>query len=373
MMVYRMLIRFWGRKPDYIIKTFLDPSDSIVVDPFGGSGSIALAALERGKKVIYADINPYAWLVAHVHIAGADPEGFLSLALQVLSKASKNWKFNSSAKLPNDYLYYRRTPFLKKRNFDRVSDFFPSENRMKLRAILESIDDVKCNPKIKLALYLAFCAILFNSSYMKRCDAGSWGVPSYWAPERSCPEDALEAFEKVIKRFYTFFKNREFYNVCYTETCDADTKLLLHNALTLRYKSRWTLITDPPHTDEVQYAELSYFYWIWLRSSKFPQLVKGLIGKTPRLYLSKEVIVNERRGKDINTYLNEMKLFMYRTKILKKKILILHEEKHNMMKRLTELAEKIWGNVRIERVEIPVQRNIGPKGNKEYTIIINHL
>jgi len=372
MMVYRMLIRFWGRKPDYMIKTFLDPSDSIVVDPFGGSGSIALAALERGKKVIYADINPYAWLVAHVHIAGADPEGFLSLALQVLSKASKNWKFSSSAKLPNDYLYYRRTPFLKKRNFDRVSDFFPSENRMKLRAILESIDDIECNPKIKLALYLAFCAILFHSSYMKRCGAGSWGVPSYWAPERSCPEDTLEAFENAIKKFYTFFKTMKFYSVCYTHTCDADARILIHNALTIKYRSNWTLITDPPHADEVQYAELSYFYWVWLKTSKFPQLVKSLTGKSPRLYMSKEIIVNERRGKTLNSYLSDLEVFMRRTAIIRKKVLILHDEDKKVMEKLVEIAKRVWGSIKIEVVEIEGQRSIGPRGSKVYTVIYSN-
>jgi hypothetical protein len=67
-----------------------------------------------GKRVVYADINPYAWLVAHVHIAGANLEEFFSSALQVLDKASRVWRFMSSGKLLNDYLYYRGVQFLKK-------------------------------------------------------------------------------------------------------------------------------------------------------------------------------------------------------------------------------------------------------------------
>jgi hypothetical protein len=243
---------------------------------------------------------------------------------------------------------------------------------MKLRAILESIDDVKCNPKIKLALYLAFCAILFNSSYMKRCGAGSWGVPSYWAPERSCPEDTLEAFENAIKKFYTFFKTMKFYSVCYTHTCDADARILIHNALTIRYRSNWTLITDPPHADEVQYAELSYFYWVWLKTSKFPQLVKSLTGKSPRLYMSKEIIVNERRGKTLNSYLSDLEVFMRRTAIIRKKVLILHEEDKRVMEKLVEIAKKVWGSIKIEVVEIEGQRNIGPRGSKVYTVIYSN-
>jgi len=368
-MVHRMLVRFWGRKPHSIAERFIDSSDDIVVDPFGGSGSIVLAALEKGKKVIYSDINPYAWLVVHVHIAGADADEFLSTALNVLNNASRVWRLESSAKLPNDYLYYHDVSFLKKRNFERVSEFFSPENRKKLRAILASIDSVEASPRTKLALYLAFCVSLFPASYMKRCGAGSWGVPSYWAPEKRCPEDALEALEKAIKRFHTFFKTRKFYSVCYTLTCDADARILLHNALTIRYRSDWTLVTDPPHADEIQYAELSYFYWAWLKTSRFPQLFKGLTGKTPRLYMSREVIVNERRGKTLDSYLNDLEIFMRRTAALRKKVLILHEEDKRALEKLIELAKKVWNNIEVDVVEMEGQRSIGPRGSKEYIVI----
>jgi hypothetical protein len=368
-MNHRMLVRFWGRKPYSIAKKLIDSSDSVIVDPFGGSGSIVLTSLEMGKKVIYSDINPYAWLVAHVHIAGADADEFLSAALRVLENTSRIWMSISSAKLPNDYLYYSGAPFLKKRNFERVSEFFSLENRKKLRAILTSIDSVEASPRTKLALYLAFCAALYPASYMKRCGAGSWGVPSYWAPERRCPEDALEAFEKAIRRFYTFFKTRKFYSVCYTLTCDADARILLHNALTIRYRSDWTLVTDPPHADEIQYAELSYFYWAWLKTSRFPQLFKSLTGKMPRLYMSREVVVNERRGKTIGSYLNDLEVFMKRTAMLRKKVLILHEEDKRILEKLNELAKRVWGNIKVEVVEIEEQRNIGPRGSKLYTVI----
>jgi hypothetical protein len=368
-MNHRMLIRFWGRKPYSIAKKLIDSSDSTIVDPFGGSGSIVLAALEMDKKVVYSDINPYAWLVTHVHIAGADADEFLSTALKVLDSASRALVFTSSAKLPNDYLYYRGIPFLKKRNFERVSEFFSLENRRKLRAILSSIDSVEASPRTKLALYLTFCAALFPASYMKRCGAESWGVPSYWAPEKRCPEDALEAFEKAVKRFYAFFKSRKFYSVCYTPTCDADMRILLCNALTIRYRGDWTLITDPPHADEIQYAELSYFYWAWLKTSRFPQLVKSLSGKTPRLYMSKEVIVNEKRSKTLNSYLNDLEAFMRRTAILKKKVLILHEEDRRIIEKIIELAKNVWSSIRVDVIDIEEQRNIGPRGSREYTII----
>jgi hypothetical protein len=367
----KSLVRFWGRKPDFIIRKYIDSSDSVVVDSFGGSGSIALATLERGKRAIYADINPYAWLVAHVQIAGADPEEFLSSALHVLSEASESWRLSSSAKLPNDYLYYHGAPFLKKRNFDRVSDFFPPENRMKLRAILTSIDKAETSIKTKLALYLAFCAALYPSSYMNRCNAGSWGIPSYWVPVNNCPRDSLRVFESVIKRLYAFFKNTRFYNVCYNESCEAEARVLLKDALAVKYRKEWTLVTDPPHTDEIQYGELSYFYWVWLRTSEFPILVKSLTGRRPRLDLSREIIVNKARGKSLEKYLWDIYTFMLKVKKLRKKVLIMHEENNYIVDKIVNLAKEAWGNTIVELMEIEKQRNIGAKGNGIYTVIIS--
>jgi hypothetical protein len=56
---------------------------------------------------------------------------------------------------------------------------------------------------------------------MKRENAGSWGVPSYWIPERHKEVDALEAFSSDIKRFYSYLRRNKGYKL------SEDVKLLI--------------------------------------------------------------------------------------------------------------------------------------------------
>ena len=302
----QVVARYWGRKPVELIKPLIKDLEGVVVDPFGGSGSIVYAALELGKKGVYIDLNPYAWLVAHVFIAKADHKKFIEAASHVVDKAYELLPSSSSAKLKGDYLRYGDRPFLKRRNFDRVSDFFSAENRKKLRSILRAIDSINADANTKLALYLAFCNTLYPSSLMKRCGAGSWGVPSYWAPEKSCPEDPFNVFVRVIRNMLDFFSKHKHYKVAYNlNSLDtADAVLLLEDGISFnKYRSSWALVTDPPHVDEVQYMELSFFYWAWLRESNFRNIVRSILGKYPRYWFSKELTVNPNRNQTLDSYM----------------------------------------------------------------------
>ena len=68
------IARYWGNKPPGLVRGLLRDDDEVVVDPFGGAGSIVYEALKAGKRVVYSDINPYAWLIAYVTVAGAPRE-----------------------------------------------------------------------------------------------------------------------------------------------------------------------------------------------------------------------------------------------------------------------------------------------------------
>jgi hypothetical protein len=370
MITHKAPIRFWGRKPGEIVWRLISDEDYVVVDPFGGSGVISRITLEKGKKAIYVDINPYAWLISHVSIAGADQDEFVDAANNVLENARRKLIFRE--KLRNDKLYYfNGRPFLKKRNYERVSDFFPRENLHMLFSILRAIDQQKTTHRTKLALYLAFCNTLFSSSYMKRPGAGSWGVPSYWVPRVNAPENPFEAFERSVKRLAMFLRTTSFYKVCYNprklHICDAI--LLLSNAVSMRYNSVWSVITDPPHFDEIQYMELSFFYWAWLRESKFPELLKILLGKKPRFYISKELTVNPNRGSTLSTYLESINKFLVKTRRTRRKVLMFHEEDEKIISEIINLARRAWGDIVVETITISKQRRIGPRGGTTYTLL----
>lgn len=60
-------IRYWGSKPNQIILDLIlsnsEPND-LVLDPFGGKGGTAIEAIKSHRRIIYNDLNPYAFFVA---------------------------------------------------------------------------------------------------------------------------------------------------------------------------------------------------------------------------------------------------------------------------------------------------------------------
>lgn len=369
--------RYWGSKPEDIIRLFIkDLEGDTIVDPFGGSGTIARISLEMGKKAVYIDINPYAWLVAHVSIAGAPASEYEEAAKHVVEIAESDRK-SRRYRPRHDYLRYANgRHFWKRRRFDRVSDLFTRDNACKLFRLLKSIDLVECTTRTKLALYLTFCTTLFRSSLMNREGAGTWGVPCYWVPKNSSPRDPFAAFITASKRLTRYLRRAKFYSVAYdiNDLKDNDIVMLIGNALTFRYRSGWSLFTDPPFLDEIQYMELSYFYWAWLRESKLPTLMAKLMGKR-RIYLrfSAEMVVNPARGVTTKEYMNMLEAFMGRTKCMREKAMLFHAEEDDIVKRVISIASRQWRNVVLKRTSLENQRRVGPRGSKEYILILSRL
>ncbi|WP_369611173.1 DNA methyltransferase [Sulfurisphaera javensis] len=358
-----MLLRYWERKPESLIEKYIDYTSDVVLDPFGGSGLIVRYVAERGKEGIYVDINPYAYLVAFVNTQPIDKSEFKEKAYEVLEIARK--MRTRKRVLSNDYLYYKDgKSFLKKEKVERVSELFTLDSFRKLYTILKAIDKVVDSGiqfPTAIALYGAFCATLFPSSKMKRKNAGSWGVPSYWVPEKHEEQDPYQVFERQIENFSRKFITKQL-----------NVKLFLGNALTFKYgKYRSaTLFTDPPFFDEIQYMELSFFYWAWLKESKFPLLLKKYIGKRVTFSFSEEIVYNPVRNDKIS-YEQKLELFLKKTKKMKEKILIFHEENEKVRNRIIEKINNIWGRIEIETEVVHNHRKIGKRGGNEYIIVIS--
>ncbi len=443
MLAQRPIIRFWSRKPfnscgKYITK--YSKIDDIVLDCFGGSGSIIQAALLHRRKAIYIDANPYAWLIAYVTIRGVDDvDKYLEAANKIMERKriyyvfdnEKHWiprtklyqvhcprcgevknvkyykwrnrkcyailtcghvvdsrDFNASV-LPR-YFYPRKAPlyydngvpFDKRRNVDFIHELFTKRNLLLLSTLLYDIDNVskKYPVDIALALYFTFAAILFSSSSMAREGAGSWGVPSYWVPETHLERNPYELFERKAKSLARYFtelnelKRKLDYRVT-TSIKDViegkyDVAISIGNAMNLNEvpdESIDLIFTDPPHTDEVQYFELSYFYWSWLTSSKrFINILEYVLGFKPTLDFNVELSVNIKRGKTLKEYLKGLQKsineFHRVVKSGKYVILFFHEEnpkiKLNIIKMLSQkftIKDTIQESIR--------QRNIGKRNS----------
>lgn len=372
-MAYASLVRYWGSKPQLLIKALVDGLDSdVIVDPFGGSGAIARAVVETGRQAIYLDLNPYAWLAAHVSLAAASRREYDECVRDVVE--SLDSVRVERKLLRRDYLAYSDgTPFWKRRQKLRVSEFFGYDARLKLFKLLKAIDAVDASIDTKLALYLTFCAALYKSSLMCRREGGSWPVPCYWISRNPRPKDPLEAFIESAERFSSYFAKARRLKVVYSlrELERGDVALLLGNALTAEYRGDWALLTDPPFFDEIQYMELSFFYWAWLRESELPRVMRRLTGRRRLWDMGSEIVVNPARGATLSEYLEKMRRFAKKTSRMKEKILIFHEEDEKLVEQLASILRSEWKTLTERRVVVDKQRSVGPRGSREYIVFIS--
>jgi adenine-specific DNA methylase len=61
--------KFWSRKTWNVVGEYIktySPPNGVVVDPFSGSGIVAMEALRNGRRPIICDINPISTAIARM-------------------------------------------------------------------------------------------------------------------------------------------------------------------------------------------------------------------------------------------------------------------------------------------------------------------
>ncbi|AWR96158.1 hypothetical protein DFR86_00420 [Acidianus sulfidivorans JP7] len=393
----KSVIRYWGRKVgsfarDYIL-SFSKEGD-VILDSFGGAGSIISEALSLGRRGIYNDLNPIALIIAKANILKKDVnvnlskkyanlykvkckcgelrdvlyyiwEGDKITKAKVLCRKDRNPLLDYEGKdveeIPPvilDYkLYYENgRPFLKRRQVDKISDLFTRRNLLILNEIWNDI------PKEDKVI-AAFISILYQSSKMSRLNAGSWGVPSYWIPYRHLERNPYILFERAMKRISKVGGDWKVGSVEDVLKGESDIAFLNENAekLPLPDNSVDLIVTDPPFFDEIQYFELSYFYAAFL----------GI-----NLDFKNEIVVNENRGKTEREYLEtldrtleEMHRVLKRGRYL---VFMFHEENEEKVKKVKDLFSTYF-DIEKEEIKTMSQRNIGDRNNvkgKELRVVI---
>ncbi|MEM4545127.1 MAG: DNA methyltransferase [Nitrososphaerota archaeon] len=199
---------------------------------------------------------------------------------------------------PKNKLYYReKVPFLKKRDSNSVDGFFLDRSLALLSAIWKDIQTLRVRRDVKCCLQLAFMATLARSSKMCRSYGGTWPVNSYWIPRKYVVKNPYAVFQSaIIQISNTLLRQR-------TITCGevndviqgkADVSFVLADSTNLKLpaESFDYVIVDPPHTDEAQFFELSFFYTAWLRK---------------KLDFENEIVINPNQQKDLDYYLLAIK------------------------------------------------------------------
>ncbi|MCS7386512.1 MAG: hypothetical protein NDF55_07260 [archaeon GB-1867-005] len=272
-------------------------------------------------------------------------------------------------------------PFDKKRNYDWLHEFFTNRNLIILTNIWHDIRPPKTisgkDTREHRAMTLIFLSILYMASKMARRGAGSWGVNSYWVPRIHVEYNPYDLLRRKLKRIlkmspplqYQAKTSGSIHSIprvirgkLHAAILHGDcTKILKH----ISPNSIDYVVTDPPHADEVQYLELSFFMNAWLRSNPYSWAID-------------EVIVNRRKHKDFNTYIRMLtsayKLIHNVLKPRGKMILIYHEESEQKLKEMIKAAEKAGFSLEKKLSgEMKYQRNIGDRNTlrgKIYWILV---
>jgi len=398
------IIRYWGRKAGSIARPYIGKYSKlgeIVLDPFGGAGSIIKTALIMGRKGIYSDLNPLAALIAKVELEGVDTETWATVsdelfkgdwvryaslyevtckcgrktqavyfvwsgerikAVKVKCSCGTNmfrfYEENTEEIAPvkefprGSLKYPNGLPFLKRRQVNTVSELFTQRNLTILTALLKDIKQLRTDERTKRALFVAFASILHQASKMSRQNGGAWSVNCYWLPKRHVERNPYFLFKNALKRLSRLKGIATVFSLEAVINGEASLAVLNCDAgeLPLPDNSVHLVITDPPFTDEIQYFELSYLAASWL---ELP------------MPFDKEIIVNHNQGKTFNDYCHLLsKSFLEMYRILKpgrRAVIMLHDEDEEILTKLIELVKQAGFTINKRKKEQMVQRHVGER------------
>lgn len=212
--------------------------DSIVYDPFCGSGVSIVQALKAHKKVIGTDINPLALLVAHTRTLNVNPEA-VELTLAKLQKAF--------------YLVPAEIPPIT--NIDYWFKPNVIEHLGKLRALLIRYDDLPFSNLLKTAFSQTVRAVSNNKKgefkrYRMPMDKLANYHPNVW-----------ETFKSITLKYSKILSEPLYFRSFELFKHDLKKPLRFNDKVDL-------VITSPPYGDSkttVAYGQFSSFSLQWLR------------------------------------------------------------------------------------------------------------
>jgi DNA modification methylase len=345
------LHKYWSRKPWYLIeKSILDYSSpgDLVLDPFIGSGTVALECILNNRRSIGYDLNPFACFLSNELVDNIDFDAVLyNEELKIIEKFLKENVLPLYHIKNNEYLLYwfsgSKTPedhntiitdenfktrikskvdikkldkkysikgkvpnnsFPKKfykdrfsyKGYSKVSDFYSSRNLSALSILNSHLQE--STYIYKNLFIIAFTNTVLHASVLKGTNVRPLGVNNYWIPDDNIQEN-------VVWRYLDRAKNVAVAKNTIKERWKQkgitiqDKPLILNESslelVEFQNNSVDYIITDPPYGDVIQYSELSFIWNSWL----------NLVYNN-----DKEVIINPKQDKNADDFLESIEIFI---------------------------------------------------------------
>jgi len=221
----------------YLIKNYSE-EDSIIYDPFCGSGVSIVESLKLNRKVFGTDINPLALLIADVRASNFDTDTIMD----VLDRLNTDWN-NLTSDIPEV------------KNINYWFKNYVIKDLGKIRTFLKTVKD----EDVFKFLLVVFSQTVRNVSNNRKGEFKRYRLS----------KEKLNQFNPDVRN--TFFSLAERYlKVIETDIMPStDFKLFLQDVrLPIPIKNVDLIITSPPYGDSkttVAYGQFSSFSFDWLR------------------------------------------------------------------------------------------------------------
>lgn len=233
--------------------------------------------------------------------------------LKLVSKISKNAMdiikkenlWYPKSKMP-DWWELRR-PY--NSHIKSFTEWFTNRNLLANAILATEIKKLKVNEDIKSLLTFIFSASLRFTNRIAFRNPGwqggkpiEWASSVYWLPEVFCEINVWDAWENRQNAVGKGkkYSNQEigiYYSFAKKSTNLQDSSCFIHTGSSTKIPipdaSVDVIITDPPYGNNVLYAELSNFYWIW---------VSGILNKESMIDDKEEAVVSKEHGKSLREY-----------------------------------------------------------------------
>lgn len=170
---------------------------------------------------------------------------------------------------------------LERKGIRTFQDLFTERNLLINCLVLDFIKKLKMQKEVYELLRVVFSSSLRDTNIMSFTNEGwqsgrptTWSKHAYWIPSQFCEVDVLSAFQRAFSRVKSAvsFNNQSTYHVksakkFFDFTQGANVLLQIGSIADsdIPDDSIDAIITDPPYGSNVQYLELSHFWYVWNR------------------------------------------------------------------------------------------------------------
>ncbi len=219
-------------------------NDSIIFDPFIGSGTTAIVGKELGFDVWGNEINKFLYDICYIKVNSLNYLNNVNeieeFSKRIINEVSKNWDLQ---RIDNE------NPILKK--------CFPLNNLKKLTYIREIINQTCTNDYLRGILFMALTRSLTNSASV------SINVPYVSWTKTKTPRNPIYEFQKNINLICEdMLKSSQYINK------NENRNIFLHDSrcknTNIRKEFVDYIFTSPPYLNNFDYGEsLKVFLYFW--------------------------------------------------------------------------------------------------------------